>query len=167
MRKPTDRDVQLQQLLDRHGDHLLRICMVYVKERQYAQDAVQETLIKAYQSPKTIRITDPRQQRAWLTRIAINTCKDMLRKRDFTYETVDLSSDTQYSSPSPPEYDLLSVIQTLPVPQREALILYYYQELSMEEIAKLLHIAKATVHYRLNQAKQALRIQLEGSDEDE
>jgi RNA polymerase sigma-70 factor, ECF subfamily len=164
----ADGNTFFRHLLDDHGDHLLRVCIVYLNQVQYAEDAVQETFIKAYQSRKTEQITDPRQQRAWLTRIAINTCKDMLRSSEFRRERFPLPAEAlSAAAPSRPNYELLSVVQTLPVKQREVIILYYYQELRMDEIAKLLRISKTTVHYRLRKAKEALRIQLKGSDDDE
>lgn len=71
--------VWLQEAVTAHGDGLLRLCFLYLGDRQAAEDAVQETFLKAYQAHGRFR--GDCSEKTWLTRIAINQCKTLLRKR--------------------------------------------------------------------------------------
>ncbi len=73
-------DVQLlERLMAQYGDNLLRMCWTLLHDRELARDAVQETFLKAYRSLAGLREGDT--ERAWLMRIAVNTCRDIQRSR--------------------------------------------------------------------------------------
>ena len=65
------------RLLDDWGDRLLRLCTLYLKDAHLAEDAVQETLIKAWRNADKFR--GEGSELTWITRIAINVCKSYLR----------------------------------------------------------------------------------------
>ena len=68
---------QLERMMNEYGTTMLRLCYVYLKNESAAEDAVQETLIKAYL--KCPEFESHEQEKAWVMRVAVNECKDMLR----------------------------------------------------------------------------------------
>ena len=66
-------------LVEREQEYLYRMAFLYVRQEQDALDVVQESILKAYKSLKTLR--EPEYFRTWLTKILINTAQDLLRKR--------------------------------------------------------------------------------------
>ena len=69
--------MRIEELIDLYGDGILRLCILYLGDRQLAEDAFQETLIKAWKKWDGFR--GESSVKTWLTRIAVNTCRDMLR----------------------------------------------------------------------------------------
>lgn len=69
---------RIEQLMADHGTTIKRICLMVLKDPGLAEEAAQDTFVKAYFRINTLR--DEHAQKAWLTAIAVNTCKDYLRK---------------------------------------------------------------------------------------
>ena len=69
-------------LVEREQEYLYRMAFLYVRQEQDALDVVQESILKAYKSLKTLR--EPEYFRTWLTKIVINTAQDTLRARQRT-----------------------------------------------------------------------------------
>ena len=74
-----EREQQLRHLMEVYGDGLKRLCCVYLRDMGLAEDAVQETFIKAYDHIDELLSGKIESTKAWLMRIAVNTCKDTLR----------------------------------------------------------------------------------------
>lgn len=77
-----DRDEAVEQLYYEYATAIQRLCFLYLGNIVASEDALQETFIKVYQKYHSFQ--GKSEQKTWLTRIAINTCKDMLRKRQET-----------------------------------------------------------------------------------
>lgn len=67
----------ISQLFSEHGDEILRICFLYLRNREDAEDAAMEAFSRALSNADSFR--GGSQPRTWLVRIAINVCKDILR----------------------------------------------------------------------------------------
>lgn len=151
------------ELVNQYQLPLLRMCCLHLKDADLAKDAVQETFIKAYRAWPTFRGGCSRQ--TWLMRIAINTCRDMQRSWWHRHVCQSITPD-QLPEPSQgfPEDALVlnEAIARLPVRLREAVLLYYYQDLTMEETARVLGISLAAVSGRLKRARVKLRTALKG-----
>lgn len=166
-----DPDNQLAQiftrLVEEHQHKLLRISYMYLKDRTLAEDAVQETFIKVYNALPRFR--GECSKKTWITRILINTCRDMNRSGWFTHMNRSLQpEDVVQTSPPPPAESsdqLADAIWQLPSKQKEALLLYYYHNMTMPEIAQALHVSPATVSRRIKNACQSLQdtLRKEGS----
>ena len=76
---PTDQ--YLERLMQEYGDSIFRMCYLYLKDYHLAEDAVQETFIKAMKSYDSF--AHKSSEKTWLIRIAINTCKNIMRNRWF------------------------------------------------------------------------------------
>ena len=72
-----DRQAALERLMAQYGTALLRMCCLYLRDYSLAEDAVQETFLKAYARLDSFR--GDCSEQTWLMKIAINTCRDMLR----------------------------------------------------------------------------------------
>ena len=149
------------ELVSEHQTSLLRMCYLILHDAGLAEDAVQETFVKAYRALPAFRGTS--SLRTWLMRIAINTCRDMQRgswlKHISRTVTLDRLAEPSESFPE----DALAVnmeIARLPVKLREAVLLYYYQNMGIEEVAEALGIAVSSASERLKRAKEKLRYAL-------
>lgn len=151
-------DAAIERLIDQYSSNILKMCYVYLKDIALAEDAMQETFIKAYRSLATYRGTEDRSEKSWLMRIAINTCKDFLRSGWFRH--VDRS--TQLGNVQEPTWQpdndgmLVEAIAQLPRKEKEVILLYYYQDMKVEEIATAIGVSSPTIYARLKKAKARL-----------
>ena len=76
-----DQKPDLDRLMTQYGTSLLRLCYMYLKDYQLAQDAVQETFVKVYLKYSLFRAEA--SEKTWITRISMNVCRDMMRKRAY------------------------------------------------------------------------------------
>lgn len=156
----------ISQLIWRYEKDLLRLCCAYLKDVSLAEDAVQETFLKAYNHLNTFR--GESAERTWLVRIAINVCKDMRRNAWFRLARNAVTLDTlQIATPEgghEMRTALAAEILRLPIACREVILLYYYEGFTQAEIAQTLHVSSATVNRRLHKAHTLLKNVLEGGE---
>ena len=151
----------LERAMTQYEEPLLRMCFAYLGDAALAEDAVQETFVKAYRSLAGFR--GEANEKTWLLRIAINTCKDVRRGAWFRHVDRNTALDELPFSAPCAEYDdtLTRAIMRLGRKYREAVLLCYYQGFSGEEAAAALGVTKATVYNRLRKAKAMLKKELE------
>ena len=152
---------ELDRLMEEYGSALLRMCALYLKDADLAQDAVQETFLKAYR-----RLSDYRgdsSEKTWLTSICINVCRDMLRTAWFRHQSrVDVDSLPERPADFDfPDNTVLTEVMQLPAKYREVILLRYYEGLKLKEIASALGLSDGRVRSRLNKANGILRDRLE------
>lgn len=162
----NDREAVIRRMIGEHQTALLRLCYLYLHDVQLAEDAVQETFIKAYRTLDTFRGAS--SEKTWLTRIAMRTCCDM--RRSFWFRRMDrrITPDMLPDRASEAEEDetaLTLALMNLPRKEREVVLLYYYQDMNMTDIAAALGLTQPTVSYRLRRAREKLRQELEGRKE--
>ncbi|MFR2839748.1 MAG: sigma-70 family RNA polymerase sigma factor [Zhenhengia sp.] len=158
--------VEIERMMREYGDTLLRMCIIYLKDRALAEDAVQETFIKVYQKYYTFNQIS--EEKTWIMRIAINVCKNYMRtswfkrvKTGLDLETISKERIDQNFIERERQKQILSEIAELERKYKEVILLYYYQEMSTKEIASILHIKEGTVRVRLQRPRQKLSVQLE------
>lgn len=165
---PDSREVRIEQMVVRHQLPLLRLCYAYLHDEELAKDAVQETFIKAYRNLDGFR--ENSSEKTWLTRIAINTCKDLQRSSWFRHvdRTITLDTLPEPVAPAEPEYESLTMeIMKLPAKLKEAALLCWFQGMTYNEAAETLGISLQAVGSRLNRARRKLRSVMEGSENHE
>lgn len=157
MNKEKRSDI-FRRIYDEYKDSVFRTCYMILNDYYLAEDAAQETFFKVYCKLNTFK--GKSSIKTWITKISINICKDKLKNKinkEIPYE--DFASCT--ASPKENEIDnklvIVRVITDLPIELREVIVLYYYQELKQNEIAKILKIPLTTVAYRLKKAKETLK----------
>ena len=162
------RERQLMYLMDRYEKDLLRMCCVYLRDIALAEDAVQETFLKAYRALNDFR--GESSEKTWLMRIAVNTCKDMRRSAWYRFVDRRVSLDSLPEPALPPSQEsveLTECIMRLPRREMEAMLLYYYQGMTLEETAHALGVTAPAVSTRLKKARARLRTMLKGGDWDD
>ena len=153
-------------MVARYEELLMKVCYAYLCDVQQAQDAVQETFLKAYKSLGGFRAEG--SQKSWLVAIARNTCRDMGRSAWFRHvdrrvRLEDLPVAAHEEVPEE-EQELTAAVLSLPVKLKEAVVLYYYQNFSVKETAEILGITQPSVSNRLSRARKKLKAQLEKGD---
>ena len=165
-----DTNERFSLLVSRYQRQLLNMCAVYLHDGAAAEDAVQETFLKAYRTLPKFR--GECSEKTWLMRIALNTCRDMTRSAWFRHTDKRITPDQLQLPSHQPLYDdegeaLVQAIGQLPEKYKNALMLYYYQDMSLEEAAAVLHASPSAVSKWLKQARKLLRDHLEGGQNDE
>jgi RNA polymerase sigma-70 factor (ECF subfamily) len=153
--------LDLQELIDSHGDRLLRSACLLCGNETEAQDLVQETYVQALKSAHRFR--GDSAVYTWLHGILLNLCRRHLRKQKrlvFEEERV-LKETIQPSLADEMDRDfcatgLARAVQKLSPEHREVIVLRYYEELKIEEIARQTGVSKGTVKSRLHYAVRCL-----------
>ena len=162
----NDKEAIIRQMVETHQTPLMRLCYLYLHDVQLAEDAVQETFIKAARTLDKFR--GEASMKTWLTSIAMRTCCDM--RRSFWFRRMDRRVTPEMlpdpvQSPLEEETALTVAVMNLPQKEREVILLYYYQDMNVNEIARTLGVTQPTVSYRLKRAREKLRQELEGREE--
>ncbi len=151
------------RLVSEYQETLLRMCMMYCPDRMAAEDAVQETFLKAYRALPKFR--GECSEKTWLMRIALNVCRDASRAAWFRHTDRRITPDdlplAAASNPTDDQEELAQAILLLPRKQKDALLLYYYQDMTMDEAAQALGTSPSNFSKRLKQAREKLRVLLE------
>ncbi|MFK9095449.1 RNA polymerase sigma factor [Bacillus salipaludis] len=162
MKKNTFEDV-----VNEYGTAIYKYILSLVKHKELAEDLYQEVLLSAYLAYPSIK--EQCKYKSWLFTIAVNKCRDYWRKenksKQFWKEEVYTYSATCEPT-SIPEDEVLhkfsaeqmaEKVRTLPEIYRYPIYLYYYQDLSLLEIAKKSNLPMSTVKTRMKRAKERLR----------
>lgn len=159
-RKPIP---DMNRLIEEYGDSLLRMCFLYLKDTYLAEDAVQDTFIKIHKNyPK---FKGDSQEKTWIMRIAINVCKNYLRSSWWKRidETMILDNiPSSNSDDTLQDETLLLEIMKLSSKYKEVILLFYYQDMKIREIAEVLNTPEATISVRLKRAREILKMRLKG-----
>ncbi len=160
------REETLRRMITQYKNDLMRMCCAYLKDVALAEDAVQETFVKAYKAMETFR--GESSEKTWLMSIAINTCRSMHRDRWFHFVDRSVTPDAlPLKAAKAEDYELMEDIMNLPVKYKEVLLLYYYQGMTLQEISETLGVAVSTLSKRLKKARESLRRELEGGQHHE
>lgn len=163
------RENLLEEIMIEHGSDLVRLAFSYVKDKETAKDMVQNTFIKCYEYLDEFRYES--SIKTWLYRITINQCKDYLGSwhyRKVHAKSVIENAITSFF-PSPEDKiikdseqkKVKGFIFSLPSNYREVIFLYYYESLTIDEIAEVTQVNPHTVKTRLRRAKQRLKLLIE------
>ena len=156
------REEQLIRLVETWQTPLLHICYMILHDEALAEDAVQETFLKAYKALEHFR--GESSEKTWLFRIGVNVCRDMRRGRWFRYVDRRVTPDALPIPAAEAEEDyadLAQAILLLPDKYKEVILLHYYQSMNTREIAQTLGLAPSSVSNRLKKARERLRALLE------
>lgn len=165
---PSEMTKEISRLVEEYGNDVLKIATVILKSKELAEDVYQETFLRVVRSYSGYR--GESSEKTWIISIAVNLCRDYMRsawKRrvvvtdDFLTYTAD--DDTEEIIEKRSEKQLLiNAIMKLPDKYREIIHLFYYQEMGVKDIAKVLKIPGGTVKSRLFKARTLLHDMIGG-----
>lgn len=165
------RDQLLESLIEDYGTELKRVAYLYVKDQALAEDIIQEVFISCYHHLDSFR--QESSYRTWLMRITVNKSKDALKRWSFRNFISKAEIEPDVLEQNTPESatvsgmekkELIQEVLKLPIKLREVIILFYYKDLSVEEISTILQLNENTIKTRLFRAREKLKIKLERSE---
>lgn len=151
--KTNQSKAPVEQILQRYGDMLYRLCVILLKNESDAQDAVQETIIRYYQ--KAPHFESREHEKAWLIRVATNISRDLLRYRA-RHPQLEEDLQTYAVSQEPSDSGILEALAAVPEKYRLVLTLYYIEEYRIEDIARIINRTTSAVKMRLQKGRRLL-----------
>lgn len=135
---------------------MYKTAYLYVKNDEMALDAVGTAVLKSYLQIHTLR--NPEYFKTWITRILINAAYDEQRKLICYSELSDTLKESSYEEMSLEEkYDINTAVTRLPEKYRTVIILKYFNEFSIKEIADIMDAPEGSVKAYLSRARNELR----------
>ncbi len=155
--------MDIEQLIHTYGDYLYRIAFIYTKDEQVAEEVVQDVFLKFHQ---TQQYDGRAAVKTYLTKMTINRSYDYLR----SWKTKTTQFFEQFKKPEnaaesealkqEERGEITGAVLTLPIKYREVLLLYYYEDMQVAEIAEFLDMPQSTIKSRLQRARAKLKEKL-------
>lgn len=127
-----------------------------------AEDAVQEVMLRCVR--RAPRFRDAEHEKAWLIAVAMNVCRDMLRRRAIR-STIDLDAVAELSADET-ESDALAILAALPPKSRQIMLLHYIEGYPVKEAAHLLGISESAAKMRLKTGREQFKQAYAGGQEE-
>jgi RNA polymerase sigma-70 factor (ECF subfamily) len=146
--------------MEAYADMVRRICFVHLKNRHDTEDVFQNVYMKYLLYEGSFESNE--HEKAWFVRVTINACTDWLRtlsRRKWVPLDVLAEESVVLDNPSK---EVLEAVLKLPEKYRDVIYLFYYEEYSAVQIAKILGKKENTIYTWLSRAKDILREQLGG-----
>lgn len=154
---------ELALLIESDQQRYYKVAYAYVKNREDALDILYDSIVKAMQSFHTLR--NPAYAQTWFYRILINESISFLRKSRRVISVEELSApqlSEDFSDLRKEEYlDLYAAIDKLPLDMRTVVILRFFEDMKLEQIADITSTNLNTVKSRLHRALKRLRLDME------
>lgn len=168
--EPSNHDiVDLRVLYDLHGSEIFRFCHRLVGDRGLAEEAMQETFLRAWRAQDRFDPTTG-SLRTWMYAVARNVCIDALRARGRRFGLGGSDAASEHGVPDHQDsgfeamlssWMLEEALRRIPANQRDALVLTYMRDRPYAEIAEVLGIPEATLRTRVFYGLKSLRKVLE------
>lgn len=158
----------LQQLLKQEKDKLYRMAYTYVKNEEDALEVFQQTVLKAIESIHQLK--EPMYFSTWLTRICINSAITLLKKKKklvMMDAVVERLVDNELTEDLAQRLDVADALNKLPEKYKTTLLLRFYQDFSVKQIAHILDCPEGTVKSNIHRGLSILKQNLKGVYTDE
>ena len=158
--KKSSLEQQIADYAITYKENHFRLAYSYVKNVDDALDIVHESIYKAMSSMDSLK--NPRYIKTWFYRIVVNTSLDFLRKQSKLIVTEDeiITSLSLGAADNYQDIDLKRALEDLPHSYRSVIVLRYFEDLKIEEIAEILNENVNTVKNHLYKALEKLRIEM-------
>ena len=162
---------QLEQVVRTYADMVYRLAYAHMRNPVDADDIFQDVFLKY--AEKSPAFASEEHRKAWLIRVTINCCNSHFvapwRKNVDALDDVTMAQlpdeDTLPGGSAEEQPDVYAEVLRLPQQMREVILLFYYEDLSIREIAEILQTSEVNVKKRLSRARQKLRLELESGEE--
>lgn len=158
-----DLEEQVMEEILQDYEKLYRLAYTYVKNEQDALDIVQDSVYKAIRDIHKIR--NSQYTRTWIWRIVVNTSLDCLKKRKITY--VDLQEHHLITEDTYSDFDTIESLDVLSDRERTIIVLRFFEEFKIDEIASILGEKIGTVKSCLYRSLKKLKNEMNGGEFDE
>ena len=155
-----------EELYEQYATDVLRVCYFYLGDRQKAEDVCQDVFVRLMVNAPVL---EDGREKAWLFKVALNRCRDLWRG-SWTRRVV-LGSPMFELIPAPDDTDrrddeeaLMTAVHRLPTAFREVILLHYYQNFGISEIAQITGLPEGTISSRLSRGRKKLESILQGGD---
>lgn len=150
----------LERAMTRYGDAVYRLCYLYMKRKEDAEDIFQTVFCRYLTEEK--EFASEAHEKAWLFRVAVNLCKDTLlsfsRRKVGSFEELE----QEFTAPEDEGKEVRAAVLALPEKYRLVVYLFYFEGYSAAEIGQMLGEKENTVYTRLARGRKKLREELEG-----
>lgn len=163
------KEEKLQILIEEYASYINRLAYLYVKDWAIAEDITQDVFMKCYEKLDTFR--GESSYKTWLYKITNNKCKDYLKSKWYrSILPTEYIKEFLLTTNRTPEHKVLSnderqavakLVLSLPSKYREVIILFYYEQLKIKEIAEITGIKQETIRTRLKRARNILQTKFE------
>jgi RNA polymerase sigma-70 factor (ECF subfamily) len=157
------RSEQLEYLMRRFGDKVLKLAYYHIRDRHQAEDIVQEVFCRVYKNLDKFR--GESSYYTWIYRITVNVCRDYIRSAYFRRilpwgdpgytDILKKSEERMFEAVEGGE--VFQRVMDLPLKYRSVIVLYYFEDLKTNEIAEVLKIRENTVRTRLCRGRKILQ----------
>ena len=151
-----DLNHKTEQLLENHGNRILRCAYTYLHNHEDAEDILQETLIQFFKYAPVFN--DDEHEKAWLLRVAANLSKNRIKYNELR-QTDELSENLIASEREDLSF-VWDAVRELPVKYREVIHLFYYEGLTTRQISDILKRNESTIRSDLRRGRHLLKKQL-------
>lgn len=150
----------IDEIIEKYADMVFRVAYTHTKNRADSDDVFQEVFTKLFRSAAVFESDE--HIKAWLIRVTTNTSLDLL-KSAWSRKTVELPEELPATEQNEfYEGALTQAVKSLPPKYRTVIHLFYYHEMSITEIAKVLKSREGTVKSQLSRARELLKNKLNG-----
>ncbi len=149
------------KLCSAYYSSMAAIAYSVLTDHHLAEDAAQETFARALKNLKNLKSKE--KFAFWLTGICRNVAKDMARKRSRVSNTDDFSLLADNHTQNQDRHAVKQALRNLQIPQRELIVMRYYDNLSYEQISAVLRLSKPAINGRLNRARKKMAKYLQRS----
>ena len=148
---------EYEALLEEYSDTVTRLCIMHTGNMSDAEDCYQNVFFKLYKQLKKGSIPNPK---AWLLRVTVNECRSLWRYR-LRRNTLSLEDISEVPAKAE-DSELWQLVCGLPPKYRDVIYLYYYEELTLKEIAAVLDVSESRVSQLHTKALQKMKTKLGG-----
>ena len=154
-------DAEVRRVINLYADTVKRLCMIYLKNEADTEDIFQTVFLKYFES--NVVFENETHEKAWIIRVTINCCKDLLRNffRSKTISFEEYIRQQPGEEVSGQDFMILEAVLSLPAKYRNVIYLYYYEGYSAQEISEILKKNVNTIYTWLTRAKKKLKAELE------
>lgn len=146
-----------RQVVEKYFDMVYRLALSQTKNKEHADDVVQEVFLRYIKTDKVFE--NEEHIKAWLLRVTIN-CSHNVFSNSWVQKTVPISEDIVFDTKE--KGDVYYAVLELPQKYRAVIHLFYYEDMSVDEISKYLGINSSTIKSQLSRGRKILRKKLEG-----
>lgn len=143
-----------------YQDELYRLSYHILRNKENAEDALQEALLRAYSN--LWQLKKPEYFKTWMTKILMNTCFDIQRKQKNNLDIEEYKETIGTTEDMTTKVVMEKAIRELDEINQKIILLFYYEDYSIKEISDILNVSVMNVKQRMSRSRKTLKGILEG-----